>query len=533
MNTALTERPTDKDPPLPGRGSRRGPGALPLITAGAVLATVISAWSIEFAPATVLDGLDQMGALLQRMLPPRLDEPGRIGTLAFETLLMALLGTVLAAIVSIPLAFLAARNTTPHPAVYAVARAIITFCRATPDLLFAVLLVRALGIGVLPGILALALHSIGMLGKLFADAIERSDPEPREAVRASGAGYIREMVNAVVPQVVPSWIATFVYRIDINLRMSVVLGFVGAGGIGFALQDALRGLIYPRALGIVCVILIIIAAMELLAIAVRRMLLETGYSDPHRDRVSRFVFSGLLAAGTVLSLIVLEIDLWSLFTWVGPAVEVFTRMLPPDFGALGSELYTAAAQTVAIGVVATAIGIVLSVPVGVLAARNVSPHGSVYWLARGWILLVRAVPELILAVVFVAAVGLGPVAGTCALAIGSIGFLAKLVADAVEEVDPEPSEAVRAVGGGWWKTLSAAVIPQAMPAMVGSSLYLLDVNIRTSTILGIVGAGGIGYLLFESVRTLNFEVAGAIVLVIFVIVYVIERLSGWIRSRLV
>jgi phosphonate transport system permease protein len=229
----------------------------------------------------------------------------------------------------------------------------------------------------------------------------------------------------------------------------------------------------------------------------------------------------------------LEINPLSLLTWVGPSIEVFTRMIPPNFDALGADLWEAAVQTVAIGVVSTAIGVVLSIPVGIVAARNVTPHQAVYWVARGWILVVRAVPELILAVVFVAALGLGPIAGTCALAIASIGFLAKLVADAVEEIDRGPLEAVQAVGGGWWKTLFAAVIPQAMPAIVGSSLYMLDVNVRTSTILGIVGAGGIGYLLFESIRTLNFDVAGAIVLVIFVIVYAIERLSGWIRSRLV
>lgn len=498
-----------------------------------MVATLVSAWSIEFIPAALLDGVDEIWALLQRMAPPRLDDPGRISVLALETLLMAVLGTVLAAVASVPLAFMAARNTTPHPAVYAVARAFITFCRAMPDLLFAVLFVRALGIGVLPGILALALHSIGMLGKLFADAIEQTDMGPREAVRSTGVGYYREMLNAVVPQVVPSWIGTFIYRIDINLRMSVVLGFVGAGGIGFALQDALRGLIYPRALGIVLVILAIIAAMELLAIGIRRMLLTPAQSRPGRDRVTRIFFAVLLVGSTVSSLVVLQINPVSLFTWIGPSLEVFTRMIPPNFDALGSDLFTAAAQTVAIGVVSTAIGIVLSIPVGILAARNVTPHPAVYWLARGWILLVRAVPELILAVVFVAALGLGPVAGTCALAIGSIGFLAKLVADAVEEIDPGPMEAVRSVGGGWWKTLVSAVIPQAIPSIVGSSLYMFDVNVRTSTILGIVGAGGIGFLLFESIRTLNFDVAGAIVLVIFVIVYAIERLSGWIRSRLV
>ena len=501
--------------------------------AAAVLATLAGAWYIEFAPATLIDGLDDIAALLERMLPPRLDDPGRISSLAVETLLMAILGTVLAALVSVPLAFLAARNTTPHPVVYGAARAVITFCRAMPDLLFAALFVRALGIGVLPGILALALHSIGMLGKLFADAIEQTDPGPREAVRATGAGYFREMLNAVVPQVIPSWISTFVYRIDINLRMSVVLGFVGAGGIGFALQDALRGLIYPRALGIVAVILVIIAAMEVLTIVIRRTLLTPSKAGPRRDRQTRFAFGVLLAFTCLASLVVLDIDPFALFTWPWPSFEVFGRMIPPDFGALGADLFDAAFQTIAIGLVATAIGVVLSIPLGILGAANVAPHPALYWVARTWILVVRAVPELIIAVVFVAALGLGPIAGTCALAIGSIGFLGKLVADAVEEIDPGPMEAVRAVGGGWWKTLFAAVVPQAVPALIGSSLYLLDVNIRTSTVLGIVGAGGIGYLLFEAIRTLNFDIAGAIVLVVFVIVYTIERLSGWIRSLVV
>lgn len=531
MTTEITRPPAPPSQPQTGRASR--PDLLHVVAIAAVLATLVSAWAIDFVPTALLEGTDNIVALLQRMIPPRLDDPGRISMLAVETLLMAVLGTTLAAIASVPLAFLAARNTTPHPLVQAVARAVITFCRAMPDLLFAVLFVRALGIGVLPGILALALHSIGMLGKVFADAIEQTDPGPREAVRSTGVGTVRELLNAVVPQVVPSWIATFVYRIDINLRMSVVLGFVGAGGIGFALQDALRGLIYPRALGIVCVILVIIAAMELLAIAIRRILLEPARSNPLRDRIARFGLSGLLLGSCVGAFVLLKIDPVALFTWVIPSVDVSARMVPPNFGALGADLFTAAAQTVAIGVVATAIGVVLSIPVGILAARNVSPHAVLYWLARAWILAVRAVPELILAVVFVAALGLGPIAGTCALAIGSVGFLAKLVADAVEEIDTGPIEAVRSVGGGWWKTLFAAVLPQSMPAMVGSSLYLFDVNVRTSTILGIVGAGGVGFLLFESIRTLNFDVAGAIVIVIFIIVYAIERLSGWIRSRLV
>jgi phosphonate transport system permease protein len=493
----------------------------------------VSAWYIDFNPGTLAEDTSAVGNLVARMLPPTIDNPARILNLAIDTVLMAFLGTVLACALSVPLAFAAARNTTPHPWVMAAARGIITLCRAVPDLVFAVLFVRALGLGILPGVLALALHSIGMLGKLFADSIEQIDEGPREAVRSVGVGRLRELINGVIPQVIPAWISAFIYRVDINLRMSVVLGFVGAGGIGFALQDSLRGLVYEKALGIVLVILVLIALMEVIAIGIRRVLLQPAAANYRRERAVRWIFGVVTLVLITISFVRLSIPPWELVTSVPDMIAVAARLFPPDFTSIGFRLVEAMLQTLAIGMLATAIGIVLSLPAGVLAASNVSPHPVIYWVARGWILVVRSVPELILAVVFVAAVGLGPVAGACALAIGSIGFLGKLVADAIEEVKPGPMEAVRSVGGGWWKTLVSAVLPQAMPAMVGQSLYLLDVNIRTSTVLGIVGAGGVGFLLFEAVRIIDFPTAGAIILLIFIVVYAIERMSGWIRKQLV
>jgi phosphonate transport system permease protein len=503
-----------------------------LVVLAAVL-TGLSWWYLGFSPTVLVNGLDAIGNLLERMLPPVVDDPGRTTELVVETLLMALLGTVLATMVSVPLAFLAARNTTPHPLVMAFARGVITFCRAVPDLVFAIIFVRAIGIGVLPGVLALAVHSIGMLGKLFADAIEEIDEGPREAVRATGAGRLSVLVSGVVPQVVPAWIGVFVYRVDINLRTSVVLGFVGAGGIGFALQSSLRSLSYDAALGMVAAVLVVLAAMEVASVGIRRLLLRPSALHPGRERVARRVSAVLLAAATAYSFVSLEINPLTIITSVPDIVEAAGRMVPPDFGKVGGQLWEAVLQTLAIGVLATAGGIVLSVPLGLLAARTVSPHPALAWAARGLMLAVRSVPELILAVVFVAAVGLGPIAGVCALGIGSIGFLGKLVADAAEEIDLGPVDAVRAVGGGWWQVLFSAVLPQAVPNLVGSSLYLLDVNIRQSTVLGIVGAGGVGFLLYEAVRTLNFEFAGAIIVIIFFVVYAIERLSGWIRSQVV
>ncbi|TDE16001.1 phosphonate ABC transporter, permease protein PhnE [Jiangella asiatica] len=504
-----------------------------LVTLGGVglFATVASWWYLEFSPAVLLDGTDAVARLVGRMLPPVVDDPGRTVDLVVETLLMALLGTVIATVLSVPLAFLAARNTTPHPVVQAAARGVITFCRAVPDLVFAIVLVRAMGIGVLAGVLALALHSVGMLGKLFADAIEEIDEGPREAVRSTGAGRLAVLVSGVVPQVVPSWIGTFVYRVDINLRISVVLGFVGAGGIGFALQSSLRSLSYDAALGMVLAILAVLAAMEVASVGVRHLLLQPSARHPRRDRAARWIFGAGLLLATGFAFAWLRIDPLTMVTSAPDVVAAAMRLVPPDFGLVGGQLWEAVLQTLAIGVLATAGGIVMSIPLGLLAARTVSPHPVLAWAARGLMLAVRSVPELILAVVFVAAVGLGPVAGVCALGIGSIGFLGKLVADAAEEIDLGPVEAVRAVGGGWWQVLFSAVLPQVMPSLIGSSLYLLDVNIRHSTVLGIVGAGGVGFLLYEAVRTLNFEFAGAIILIVFVIVYVIERLSGWIRAQ--
>lgn len=533
---AVEQEPTDAAPPSsPARRTRprttwSSRTLLALVGLGLVL-TYVAAWYLRFDLGTLVSGLDAVGSLLARMLPPDIDEPGRISELALDTLLMALLGTVLAAVLSLPLAFLAARNTTPHPVVAAAARGVITFCRAVPDLVFAIILVRALGIGVLPGVLALALHSVGMLGKLFADAIEEIDEGPREAVRSTGVGPVRELITAVVPQVVPAWLGSFVYRIDINLRTSVVLGFVGAGGIGFALQSSLRALNYDRALGMVLVILALLAVMEVGSTVLRGLLLQPSPDHPRRERYAKVVLAALLVGGTAYAFVSLSINPVDILGAVPDALRAAARMVPPDFTACGDRLVEAVLQTLAIGLLATVGGVVLSVPLGLLAASVTTPHPTVGWAARLLILVVRSVPELVLAVVFVAAVGLGPVAGVCALGIGSIGFLGKLVADAVEEIDPGPVEAVRSVGAGWWQVLVSGALPQAVPRLVGSVLYLLDVNIRHSTVLGIVGAGGVGFLLYEAVRTLHFEVAGAIILIIFVIVIVIERLSGWIRAQ--
>ena len=186
-------------------------------------------------------------------------------------------------------------------------------------------------------------------------------------------------------------------------------------------------------------------------------------------------------------------------------------------------------ETTAIGFVATALGLLIAIPLGILTARNIIIRRLVVTLTRGMLLFIRGIPELIFAVIFVSAMGLGPVPGTLALAIATATFMAKLIGDALEEVQQAPRDGVSAVGASRLQEFISAVLPQALPNLVSQLLYMLDVNLRSSAVLGIVGGGGIGFLLISAIRGFETETVGAIVFLIFVIVYAIELLGSFVR----
>lgn len=572
MTSLLEQAAPSSSPQPPGRlrpPLTRQRLLLRLVVIAFAIATVWGWQYIDMSMTAIFSGFGDMWNLLGRMTPPRFDDFERAIDLAFETLWMAVIGTALALVLSVPLAFGAASNTTPHPVVMAVCRGAIVATRAIPDLIFAAIFVRAVGIGVLPGILALGVHSIGMIGKLFADAIEQVDPRPRDAVVSVGAGKWQAIVTSVIPQAMPGMIATTLYRLDINLRSSTMLGIVGAGGIGFLLQQNLRSLQYDRALGIVIIIFVLITAMEFLSGAVRATLLGTdranngrapraslGAAMARRTRRSsaptgveafdhstvRPPFTGERRTKTTYGFVffaLLSIAMWSvrldpfeLFGSLGEVWDITLRLFPPDFTTARAGIITGMAESIAVALVATFLGTLVSIPLGLFAARNVAANKVVFAISRLFVVFLRGIPELIVAVLFVSAIGLGLVAGAFALIIGTAGFFAKLIADAVEEVDPIPREAVFATGATRPQETFVSVIPQAMPALVGNLLYVLDINLRVSTVLGIVGGGGIGFLLFNSLRVLEWETTGAILISIFVVVYAIELLAGWGRKQI-
>lgn len=230
-------------------------------------------WSfiaVGFSPVEFAGGIPDLLRLVSEMFPPALATIPEVATAALETLQMALIGTVIAAVLSVPLAFLAARNIAPSKLLYQVSRSFIVFTRAVPDLVFALIFVSAVGLGPFPGTLALAIHSIGMLGKLYAETIEEIDTGQVEALQSTGARPLQVLAFGVVPQVLPSFVGLTLYRWDINIRSSVVLGLVGAGGIGFLLTNSMRLFEYREVLTILIAIFVIVLIVEQVSSYIRQ-----------------------------------------------------------------------------------------------------------------------------------------------------------------------------------------------------------------------------------------------------------------------
>ena len=224
------------------------------------------------------------------------------------------------------------------------------------------------------------------------------------------------------------------------------------------------------------------------------------------------------------------------FTWsrfvsgLANGERFLTRMFPPDFGGDKWEMIVKGlTESLEIAVIASAIGIAISLPVGLMASRNLSPPW-LSWPARFLIALCRSFHPVIVAIIFVKAVGFGALAGIGALVIGSLGFISKLFADAIEEISLKQVEAVRATGASFANVLTFGVLPQVFGRFLGFCTYLLDSNLRNSTMVGIVGAGGIGGTLFSAFQRFDYDFVLAILISIIPLIFIGEILSNVLRA---
>lgn len=244
------------------------------------------------------------------------------------------------------------------------------------------------------------------------------------------------------------------------------------------------------------------------------------------------------ALGTILVLVLLgwsaralDISFTELFRGAGGMVDILSRMLPPNWRFV-STLWRPVLETIQLAIWGTLLAVALALPLCFLGARNLSPSPFVFHLTRQFFNALRGINEIIFALVFVAAVGLGPFAGVLALSIHGAGMLGKFFAESIEEADRGPIEALRAVGAHPLQVIAFAVLPQALPGWIAAVLYRMEVNLRAATILGMVGAGGIGFELYSSVKLFQYEDTVVCVLVILAMVMAADYLSSRLRAKI-
>ena len=244
-----------------------------------------------------------------------------------------------------------------------------------------------------------------------------------------------------------------------------------------------------------------------------------------------FLILAVIVAASAWSVRDLQLSLTELvkgLPWIGDFVS---RMFPPNWSFM-HRLVKPVLETIQIAAWGTFFSVLLALPLCFVAARNLTPSLLMFHAARQVFNLARGINELIFALIFVAAVGLGPFAGVMALTVHGAGMLGKFFAEAIEEADPGPVEALRATGARPLQVIVFAVLPQALPAWIAATLYRLEVNLRAATILGMVGAGGIGFELYSSLKLFQYEDTATCVIVILVMVMSADYVSSRLRAKI-
>ncbi len=262
------------------------------------------------------------------------------------------------------------------------------------------------------------------------------------------------------------------------------------------------------------------------------LLIGTGWKKPHFIQRPWLRWGLLIGALAYLVLAVNSVEVnWArVYEGLDRGAAFIKAFMEPNFVKRAGDIEEGMIESIYMTVTSSAVGILISVPIGLGAARNIAPL-PVYLICRAIISISRALQEIIVAILLVAIFGFGPLAGFLTLSFATIGFLSKLLAEDIESMDRVQAEAVKATGASWWQWIVYSVLPQVKPRLIGLSMYRIDINFRESAILGLVGAGGIGATLNTAFDRYEYDTAAAILIIIIVIVMGLEYLSGIVRAK--
>jgi phosphonate transport system permease protein len=456
-----------------------------------------------------MDALASSLSLLRAFVPPDLSLHYLIALIGpvMESIGMTAAAMSIAYLIGLPLGlYIGSRGPGGG-----VLQTVLSGLRAIPDLTLAIMCVIFVGVGPAAGMNAMAIFYTAAVAKIFGDLFRTAPAGPLEALRASGASPLQIAMFGLLPLKLRDLLTYGSYEFESAIRASVIVGAVGGGGLGAELVGTLSGFDFQRTTTILLVLMLMVAVIDQLTVRLRRsapylliLLPPAGYALWHYlpDHISFAHASRTIAA-----------------------------MLPPALPAdAWLKVPSLLAETAAMALFGTAFGVLMALVLGLLSARNVAPF-YVAIPVRRFLEALRAVPEVVWGLVLVAIAGVGPTAGIFALGLHSAGCLGRLFAESFENVRPDPVLAVAATGASPLAVASFATIPLALGPVGIHSLFRLEWNVRQATVVGMIGAGGIGQALYEAQQLFFYRQTVAYLLITWLIVLVVDRASAFTRRR--
>ncbi len=383
--------------------------------------------------------------------------------------------------------------------------------RSFPDLTLAILCVVVVGIGPAAGMLALAIFYSAAIGKVFADLFRAADRDAMDALRATGAGRMSVALFGMVPLRSKDILSYGCYDFECAIRASVIVGAVGAGGIGTELVGTINALDYRRTATLILLLIALIAVIDFFARIVKNRPVTLWFILP---------LAGLAFWDDRPTMAALS-----------HSVSTFAGMLPPRLpGEALARLPKILLETVEITIGGTFFAALGALPLGLCAARNLAPP-ALSIPARRILEGFRAVPELVWGLVLVSVIGVGPKAGILALALHGMGALGRLYAESFENISIEPVQALSATGARPLALAAFAYVPLAARPLAVHTLFLLEWNLRAATVVGMIGAGGIGQALFNAQQLFFYRQMAAYVALTWLMVWAMEAASSRLRAN--
>jgi len=463
-----------------------------------------------------------------------------------ETIAIGLLATLFSTILAVPVSFLAAHNIMKRipggSIIYYIVRTLLNIVRAIDTVVWGLIIIVWVGLGSFAGVIALTIHSIAALGKLFSEEIEHIDAGPVEAIEATGGNFYQIIRYAVIPQVIPSFLSYTLLRWDINMRSATVIGFVAGGGIGFFVLETIRMGGYQQYAAALWAIAVVIIIVDYISSRWRFNILK---DQPKFVEKKSFWKKLRNIVYIILGIVVF------LYCWEITKIDLAKLFDPgPTFGRLLKDFITIDVSAKVVDNVlreliittmqaflATSLGGVLAIPFSFLAAKNLTGKSKfsawIFYIIRSLFNILRSIEALLYVAIFVYWVGIGPFAGMLALAVTTFALMGKLFSEAIENIDSGPIEAVNATGANKLQAIVYSIVPQIVPPFLSYLIYQWDINIRMATIIGFAGGGGIGLMLSTFFGSLQYHKAGTVIVAIVVIVAVMDFSSAKIREKFV